>query len=125
MIKKAMLGMIFFAVIIYFTFTHYFGDVQINKYDSKSVVKQEQAIEHGWVPGIIPDSAFEITETHNIDTNEIFGSFKYKQEDEEKFMKDLTIIPDSNETYGWGNFLFKINREKSKVQYRNNTKSSS
>ena len=119
MIKKLMLGMIFFAVIIYFTFTHYFGDVQINKYDSKSVVKQEQAIERGWVPGIIPDSAFEITETHDIDTNEIFGNFKYKQEDEEKFIKAITLVPDTNDTYTQGDFLFKIDTEKNYVLFRN------
>ena len=119
MIKKLILGMLFFAVIIYFTFTHYFGDVQINKYDSKSVVKQEQAIERGWVPGIIPDSAFEITETHDIDTNEIFGNFKYKQEDEEKFIKAITLVPDTNDTYTQGDFLFKIYTEKNYVLFRN------
>jgi len=119
MIKKVILGMIFFAVIIYFTFTHYFGDVQINKYDSKSVVKQEQAIEHGWVPGIIPDSAFEITETHDIDTNEIFGNFKYMQEDEAKLLEQLTLQPDSNDTMEWQNFLFKVDKVNKRVQFRN------
>jgi len=119
MIKKLILGMLLLAVIIYFTFTHYFGDVQINKYDSKSVVKQEQAIERGWVPGIIPDSAFEITETHDIDTNEIFGNFKYKQEDEEKFIKAITLVPDTNDTYTQGDFLFKIYTEKNYVLFRN------
>jgi hypothetical protein len=111
--------MILFVIIIYFTLRQYFGDVQINKYDSKSTVKQEQAIEHGWVPGIIPDSAFEITETHDIDTNEIFGNFKYKQEDEEKFMKAITLVPDTNDTYTQGDFLFRIDTEKNYVQYRN------
>jgi hypothetical protein len=111
--------MILFVIIIYFTLRQYFGDVQINKYDSKSVAKQEQAIEHGWVPDIIPDSAFEITETHDIDTNEIFGNFKYKQEDEEKFMKAITLLPNSNDTYTEGQFLFKINTEKNFVQFRN------
>ena len=119
MIKKLIISMILFVIIIYFTLKQYFGDVQINKYDSKSVVKQEQAIEHGWVPGIIPDSAFEITETHDIDTNEIFGNFKYKQEDEEKFMKAITLLPNSNDTYTEGQFLFKINTEKNFVQFRN------
>ena len=111
--------MILFSAIFYFTLTQYFGDVQINKYDSKAVVQQEQAIERGWVPGIIPDSAFEITETHNLDTNILVGSFKYKEEDEAKFMEVLTTVPDMNQTYTWENFLFKVDKEKKRVKFRN------
>ena len=111
--------MILFSTIFYFTLTQYFGDVQINKYDSKSVVQEEQAIERGWIPGIIPDSAFEIAETHDIDTNEVFGSFKYKQEDEEKLLKELSTVPDSNKTYTWKNFLFKVNRKHKRIKFRN------
>ena len=111
--------MILFSAIFYFILTQYFGDVQINKYDSKSAVQEEQAIEHGWIPAIIPDSAFEITETHDIDTNELFGSFNYKEEDEVKFMEVLTAIPDMNQTYTWENFLFKVNKEKKRVKFRN------
>ena len=119
MIKKAIIGMILFSAIFYFILTQYFGDVQINKYDSKAVVQQEQAIERGWVPGIIPDSAFEITETHNLDTNILVGSFKYKEEDEAKFMEVLTTVPDMNQTYTWENFLFKVDTEKKRVNFRN------
>jgi len=119
MIKKAIIGMILFSAIFYFILTQYFGDVQINKYDSKAVVQQEQAIERGWVPGIIPDSAFEITETHNLDTNILVGSFKYKEEDEAKFMEVLTTVPDMNQTYTWKNFLFKVDTEKKRVNFRN------
>jgi hypothetical protein len=119
MIKKAIIGMILFSAIFYYTLIQYFGDVQINKYDSKVVVQQEQAIEHGWIPGIIPDSAFEIAETHDLDTNIIVGSFKYKEEDEAKFMEVLTTVPDMNQTYTWENFLFKVDKEKKRVKFRN------
>ena len=119
MIKKAIIGMILFSAIFYFTLTQYFGDVQINKYDSKAVVQEEQAIERGWIPGIIPDSAFEITETHNLDTNILVGSFKYKEEDEAKFMEVLTTVPDMNQTYTWKNFLFKVDTKKKRVNFRN------
>jgi len=119
MIKKAIIGMILFSAIFYYTLTQYFGDVQINKYDSKAVVQEEQAIERGWIPGIIPDSAFEIAETHNLDTNIIVGSFKYKEEDEASFLKQLILIEDSNGTMEWQNFLFKVDKEKKRVKFRN------
>ena len=111
--------MILFSAIFYYTLTQYFGDVQINKYDSKAVVQEEQAIERGWIPGIIPDSAFEIAETHNLDTNIIVGSFKYKDEDEAKLLEQLTPQADSNDTMEWQNFLFKVDKEKKRVKFRN------
>jgi len=123
MIKKLILGIILFIAATYYMLVTYFGDVQINKYDSKSVVKKEQAIERGWVPSILPDSAFKIIETHDLDSNDIFGNFKYKEKDEEKFMKSIKLVSDTNDTYTDGNFLFKVDKEKNYVQFRNKPKS--
>jgi len=111
--------MMLFFVAVYFILTHYFGDVQINKYDSKAAAQQEQAIQRGWIPSILPESAYEIAETHNLDTNELFGSFYYKEKDEKTFLENLTLMPDMNDTLEWGNFLFLIDKEKNHVKYRN------
>jgi hypothetical protein len=119
MVKKTLLAMLLFFVAVYFILTHYFGDVEINKYDSKATAQQEQAIERGWIPAILPESAYEISETHNLDTNELFGSFYYKDKDEKIFMENLTLMPDMNDTLEWGNFLFRIDQEKNHVKYRN------
>jgi hypothetical protein len=119
MVKKTLLAMLLFFVAVYFILTHYFGDVEINKYDSKATAQQEQAIERGWIPAILPESAYEISETHNLDTNELFGSFYYKDKDEKIFMENLTLMPDRNDTLEWGNFLFRIDQEKNHVKYRN------
>jgi hypothetical protein len=119
MVKKTLLAMLLFFVAVYFILTHYFGDVEINKYDSKATAQQEQAIERGWIPAILPESAYEISETHNLDTNELFGSFYYKDKDEKIFMENLTLMPDMNNTLEWGNFLFRIDQEKNHVKYRN------
>lgn len=32
----------------------------------------------GWIPTYIPKSSFDINETHNLDTNKVKMSFKYK-----------------------------------------------
>ena len=74
----------------------------------------------GWVPAILPVSAYEITETHDIDKNELFGSFKYKEADEKAFMSQLS--KHSNDTkvpYEWENFLFIVDSEKNSVKFRN------
>ena len=35
-------------------------------------------VDAGWLPGYLPRSANQIEERHNIDTNEVWASFRYK-----------------------------------------------
>jgi len=109
--------MLIIVGLVYFLFSYFFVDIQINKYADIETVKEQQAIEKGWVPSILPLSAYEITETHNIDKNELFGSFKYKEEDEASFMKHLS--QDSKDVLVWDNFLFKVDTKLNLVKFRN------
>ena len=102
---------------IYLLFSYFFSDVQINKYTDMAAVKDQNAIKEGWVPSILPPSAYEITETHDIDKNELFGNFKYKEKDEANFLKQLT--PKTPEIQQWDNFLFKVDTKLNLVQFRN------
>ena len=117
--KKIMIAILLFFVAVFFMIQSTFSDVTINKYPDYQSVIEDNATEHGWIPAILPKSAYEIAETHNLDTNEIFGSFKYRQDDEEKLMQDLTIVPDMNQTYTWGSFLFKIDTNAKHAKFRN------
>ncbi len=119
MIKKLIISMILFIVSIYFILTLYFDDVQINKYPDKVVVVEQKAIERGWVPAILPETAYEISETHDTDTNDIFGAFFYKEKEEADFIQKLELLPDTNQTYVWEDFLFKIDKEQNRVKFRN------
>ncbi len=109
------------AGLIYLLFSVFFVDVQINKYSDIAAVKDQKAVQHGWIPGILPESAYDIAETHNIDKNTLFGSFKYKEEDEEAFLKHLSPMNDEKQTMYWENFLFRVDKEKNLVKYRNRT----
>ena len=117
--KYILLLIVSFFVLGYVIFTARYSDVQINKYEDLEVVKENQAIQKGWVPAILPDSAYEITETHNIDTNTIFGSFNYKEKDEADLMEQLTVKDDMDNTFVWKGFLFKVDKELNHVKYRN------
>ncbi|QOR62792.1 hypothetical protein ACM66Z_04835 [Sulfurovum sp. ST-21] len=121
--KKIIFAILLFFIVVYFMLTRYFSDVTINKYLDKQTVLQEQAIEKGWVPAILPESAYDIEETHDPDTNTLFGRFYYKEQDEEKVLQKLTPVRDMNQTYEWGDYLFKIDTEKNQVKYRNKTTS--
>ncbi len=117
--KYILLLIVSFLVLGYVVFTSRYSDVQINKYQDIDVVKENKAIQNGWVPAILPNSAYEITETHNPDAHTLFGSFKYKDEDEEKFMKNFTDLNSENNTLSWENFLFKVDKKLNQVKYRN------
>ena len=121
--KSIILLILSFLVLGYVVFTQRYSDVQINKYEDMEVVKENKAIQNGWIPAILPDSAYEITETHNLDANTLFGNFKYKEQDEAGLMEHLTVKQDMDKTLEWGDFLFKVNKELNYVQYRNKPRS--
>jgi len=117
--KKIFILVFAIFALIYFLLTHFFSDIQINKYPNLQEVKNDTAIQKGWIPAIIPDSAYNITETHDLDKNTIFGSFYYKEEDEEKFIQHLTDLNTSDHTLEWKDFLFKIDKKLNRVKFRN------
>ena len=95
------------------------SDVQQNYYINKNDVVKDSAIQRGWIPAIIPNSAYEIEEKHNLDTNEIKGSFKYSEKDENNF---INILTKSNGKLIWENFEFLIDRKNNKVKFKNKPK---
>ncbi len=119
--KKSLSILVVIAGVVYFLFSSFFADVQINKYEDIEVVKKQKAIQNGWIPAILPKSSYEITETHDIDANTLFGSFKYKEEDEESFMQNLMGMDDDKKTLFWENFLFRVDKTKNIVKFRNRT----
>jgi len=117
--KKLLIALVVLAGLIYLLFSTFFVDVQINKYADKTIVIEQKAIDNGWIPSILPESAFDIAETHDIEKGTLFGSFKYKETDENSFLQHLTAINDEKNTQTWENFLFRIDTEKNMVKFRN------
>lgn len=117
--KKLLVIIVVIAGLVYFLLSSFLPEVQINKYEDLEVVKEQAAIQKGWIPAILPSSAFDIVETHDIDTNTILGSFSYKEKDEEKFLQNLIIINDTDNTMEWEKFLFKVDTELNKVKFIN------
>jgi len=114
-VKKMLILILTLFVAFYFLLTHYFSDVQINKYDSIETVKERKAIEEGWIPKSIPASAYDIVETHDSDTDIIFGKFSYKEKDEADFLLGLK---QQGEVYIGDKFLFKIDKVANLVNFR-------
>ena len=117
--KKIILAILLFFALIYWILTAYFSDVIINKYPDKESVVKEKVIEKGWIPALLPDSAYNIEEMHDLDTNQLFGRFSYKPADENVLMHALKPYNDSNNTYRWEKFLFKVDTKTHTVKFRN------
>ena len=104
----------------YFAIDHYISDIDVNKYKNIKEVRKDKAIERGWVPAILPKSAYNIIEIHDLDTNRLYGRFYYKEKDETLLLQHLEFIEDTNDTYVWQDFLFRLDIQKNIVKYRNN-----
>ncbi len=117
--KKFLLFLSALVIIISLIMLSYFSDDHSNHYKNIQAVKADRAIERGWMPSIIPNSAYDIVETHHLDTNVFYGSFHYKVEDEVNFIKHLTPLQEPNDTYSWEDTLFHVDKKLRKVWYRN------
>jgi hypothetical protein len=63
---------------------------------SSSYATREAAkgdIEHGWIPPVLPVSAVQIQEWHDIDLNVGHGTFAFGPSDAEQFRAALTSLP--------------------------------
>jgi len=114
--KKILIIILLFFVGFYFVLTNYYKDVQINKYDSIEAVKEQKAIESGWIPKNLPSSAYDIAETHDLDTNIIVGKFSYHERDEVNFLAGLKEL---DGIYVKDGFLFKVNKKLNLVNFKN------
>lgn len=117
--KKILIAVALFTILIFLLINQNFEDMQISKYETLEEVKNNKAIQGGWIPAILPASAYDIVESHDLDTNTIFGSFKYKDEDEETFIQNLTDFNSADDMLEWGNFIFKVDKNLNQVKFRN------
>ncbi len=123
--KKILIVVALFSILIFLLINQNFEDMQISKYESLEEVKENAAIKGGWIPAILPASSYDIVESHDLGTNTIFGSFKYKEKDEETFMQNLTDLNSADDMLEWENFIFKIDKNINKVNFRNKPGSNS
>jgi len=87
--KKLIIAALLLATAVYLMFSAFVTDVQINKYSDIQAVYDQKAIKKGWVPKILPDLAYEIVETHDLDTNRVFGEFKCPKASQKLFIQQL------------------------------------
>lgn len=64
-------------------------------YSSYADAQEDGVFDRGWLPPVLPDTAYEITERHNLDTNR--GTFNFKIDDSQidAFIAQLEHLEDS------------------------------
>ena len=88
-------------------------DIDRNTYNTMKEVLEDKATNRGWIPAIIPVSSYDITEVHNIDTNQIDGSFYYHEKDKMSFLDNF-----SEDNLTWNGFIFTIDRDNNFVRFK-------
>ena len=117
--QKLILILITIGVVIYLLFSTLVPDVASNKYDTLQTAQEQNATKNGFLPTILPASAYDIAESHDAKKQEIFGLFHYKEADEAAFLSQLSPSQEYNQTMVWEDFLFHIDKEKNIVKFRN------
>jgi len=116
--NKLIIATLLVAASLYLLMSAFVQDFEVNKYKDVQSVHDKKAIAQGYIPAILPESAYEIAETHGKDVQGIFGQFRYKEPDEAALMQHLKPTGDANGTMAWGDFLFRVDMEKNLVKYR-------
>jgi len=116
--NKLIIATLLVAVSLYLLMSAFVQDFEINKYKDAQSVRDKKAIVQGYIPAILPASAYKIAETHGKDVHGIFGQFRYKEPDETALLQHLKPTGDGNGTMAWGDFLFHVDTEKNLVKYR-------
>ena len=116
--KKLIFAALLVAASLYLLLSVFVKEITVNRYKDLPAVKDQHAIEQGWVPGILPASAYDIKEVHGKDAGGIFGQFYYKEPDEAALVRQLKPTGDGNGTTEWGAFLFRVDTQKNLVKYR-------
>jgi len=61
-------------------------------YATAAAARADGAIQRGWLPQELPDSATEIAESHDLDTNTGSGSFRFEKSDADLFRAKLQPV---------------------------------
>ena len=108
------------------------SDTVSTSYIGYDDIVADKSIERGWMPAIIPKSAFHIKESHDIDTNTGQGLFQFRSTDISDFKENLGAEVDSQrrdslrekynlphgEVYQWKKFIFSINWDRNEAEFR-------
>jgi hypothetical protein len=70
-------------------------------YATASEARSDGAVQRGWIPDVLPDSATGIAEAHDLDTNSGEGSFQFGAIDSEAFRAKLQ---QASSEVGWRHF---------------------
>ncbi len=66
------------------------SDTETNAYATRAEAEAAGAIARGWVPRGLPDSAYEIREVHDVDSNQRWGLFNFAAADRDALRRILT-----------------------------------
>lgn len=65
-------------------------------FETYQKLKESELINKGWVPSIIPKSAYDIHERHKVDVGRVNVRFRFQPDDTKEIEADCTIVSSSD-----------------------------
>lgn len=65
------------------------SDREASSFATLKEARASQAMARGWIPGNLPESAVDLREVHDVDTNEVWGTFSFGTSDHGSAIKLL------------------------------------
>jgi len=72
-------------------------NVQSNYADKAKAISKGRLVEKGWMPNQIPETSYDIRESHNLDLNTGQGKFLFKPEEAIKYCNEMNDFLLKNE----------------------------
>lgn len=69
------------------------SDFIASRYATAAHVRRDEAIERGWIPVVLPESATDISESHDLDLNTGSGTFSFSLAEAAAFRTELRPLP--------------------------------
>jgi hypothetical protein len=80
------------ALFLFFIYVLSDENIEVNYSDYEEASKNGVVPPDAWLPVFLPKSATDIKERHNIDTNETWVFFKYKEIDKTELIKACVVL---------------------------------
>lgn len=81
----------FLAIALLAFFTSACGEVSDERYSDFNAAKADGAVQRGWIPTFVPQSAYDIHDVHDVDTNAQSLGFKVPASDLAAMISDMRV----------------------------------
>lgn len=71
---------------------HYIGETREEFYENLDAAKKGDAMHGGWIPQVLPESAYDIYVAYDLDTNNVWARFRFDKRDINRLIRETKEV---------------------------------